>query len=150
MPLSDTTKIGLANRFKVKIDNGTYDLGSWAKVDGLEVTWDLAEYRAGDGGNNRWYFPGNTKYQTIKLTRAACEDTKKVKEWLTDTSFKHKPQAGTITLFDSNVEEVMSWDLKAVVPAHWKIEGFDAGASKIAQETLELTHAGFLDDEISY
>ena len=48
MPLSDTTKIGLANRFKVKIDNGTYDLGSWAKVDGLEVTWDLAEYRAGD------------------------------------------------------------------------------------------------------
>ena len=35
MPLTDDTHLGLANRFKVKIDNGSYDLGSWAKVDGL-------------------------------------------------------------------------------------------------------------------
>jgi len=50
----------------------SHDLGSWAKVDGLDVSWDIAEYRAGDGGNYRWYFPGNTKYSNIKLARAAC------------------------------------------------------------------------------
>ena len=60
MPLSDGTKIGMANRFTVVIDNGDYDLGSWSQVDGLDVKWDMAEYRAGDGGNDRWYFPANT------------------------------------------------------------------------------------------
>ncbi len=148
MPLSDQTKIGLANRFKVVIDNGAYDLGSWAKVEGLDVSWDHAEYRAGDAGNNRWYFPGNTKYSDLKLTRAACEDTAKVKDWLTKTSFKHEMQEGLISLFDSNGEKVAEWNMKSVLPKHWKIDGFDAGSSKVAQETLELAHLGFLDDEM--
>jgi len=149
MPLTDSTHLGLANRFKVKIDNGSYDLGSWAKVDGLDVKWDLAEYRSGDGGNNRWYFPGNTSYSHIKLTRAACEDTKTVKEWLSKTSFTHEVQSGTIELLDSEGKPVADWNLRAVMPANWKIEGFDAGASKVAQETLELVHLGFLDDDVS-
>ena len=35
MPLNDASKLGLANRFSVKIDFAAYDLGSWAQVDGL-------------------------------------------------------------------------------------------------------------------
>ena len=58
------------------------------------------EYRAGDAGNYEWAFPAITKYSNIKLTRAACEDTTKVKKWLSDTSFKHKPDILTIQLFD--------------------------------------------------
>jgi phage tail-like protein len=148
MPLAEDTKIGLANRFKVVIDNGSYDLGSWAKVEGLEVSWDLAEYRAGDGGNSRWYYPGNTKYQSIKLTRAACQDTKTVKDWLSKTSFEHEQQSGKIELLDSEGKSVADWNLRSVFPAHWRIEGFDAGASKVAQETLELVHLGFLEDDV--
>jgi phage tail-like protein len=41
----------------------------------------------------------------------------------------------------------MSWELKGIVPTKWSITGFDASASKVATETLELAHHGFLDDE---
>jgi phage tail-like protein len=146
MPLNDQTKLGLANRFTVTIDFATYNLGSWAQADGLDVKWDVAEYRAGDNGNSRWYFPGNTQYSTIRLTRAACEDSQKVKKWLSDTSFTWKPYSGKIVLHDSAGAPVMDWELQQVMPVKWSISGFDAGASKVATETLELAHLGFLED----
>lgn len=145
MPLSDDTLLGLANRFTVVVDG--HDLGSYAKCEGLDVAWEVADYRAGDNGNDHWYFPGVTKYSSIKLTRAACKDSEQVKSWLSETSNKHKPGTGTITLFDSHSEKVMSWNLRAVMPTKWAITSFEAGASKVAQETLELEHMGFLDDE---
>jgi phage tail-like protein len=146
MPLNDQTKLGLANRFTVTIDFATYNLGSWSQADGLDVKWDVAEYRAGDQGNARWYFPGNSQYTTIRLTRAACEDSKKVKKWLSDTSFQWKPYSGKIVLHDSAGSPVMDWELQHVMPVKWSISGFDAGASKVATETLELAHLGFLED----
>ncbi|HEY2672856.1 MAG TPA: phage tail protein [Rugosimonospora sp.] len=146
MPLNDATKLGLANRFSVTIDFAAYDLGSWAQVDGLTVKWSVAEYRAGDAGNARWYFPGNTEYTTVKLTRAASEDSKAVKKWLSDTSFKWQPYTGHVVLHDSGGAEIMEWTLQHVMPVHWQIVGFDAMASKVATESLELAHLGFLED----
>jgi phage tail-like protein len=151
MVLNDTTKVGLANRFTLKIDQGDYDLGSWAKVEGLDVKWDVAEYRAGDAGNHRWYIPGITKYTDVKLTRAACADSLTVKKWLDATAKNFVATSGKITLMDSSSDAagVMFWDLKNVVPVKWSITGFDAGASKVATETLEIAHLGFLDDEVA-
>lgn len=148
MPISDDTQLGLANRFKVTIDKSDYDLGSWAKVEGLDVKWDLVEYRSGDGGNNRWFFPGKTDYSTIKLTRAACTDTGTVKKWLSTTSFAHELQSGKVELLDSKGEPVADWTLQNVLPLKWSITGFDASSSKVATETLELAHLGFLEDEV--
>jgi phage tail-like protein len=146
--LSDTTALGMANRFTVKIDNGAYDLGSWAQVDGLDVKWDMVEYRAGDAGNDRWYYPGNTHYSVVKLTRAASEESTKVRQWLDSTSFKWKPQIATVTLYDAYTKPVMPWELKHVMPLRWSVTGFDANASRVVTETLELAHRGFLLDEI--
>lgn len=148
MPLSDGTKIGMANRFTVVIDNGDYDLGSWSQVDGLDVKWDMAEYRAGDSGNDRWYFPANTHYSVVKLTRAASDESAKVRKWLNENSFKWKPQIATVTLHDSHGDPVLPWTLKHILPLRWSVTGFDAAASKVATETLELNHRGFLDDEM--
>lgn len=145
--LSDQSKIGLINRFKV-IMNGNYDLGSWSKVTGLDVAWDPAEYRAGDMGNHRFFFPGNTKYNDITLERAACEESSQVKKWLSNDSFHWKPQPGTIELYDSGATKIMDWELKNVMVRKWAITGFDAGASQVAKETLVIAHMGFLDDEI--
>jgi hypothetical protein len=87
MPLANDVPLALANRFKVKVDApGEIDLGSWAKVEGLDVTFDVVEYRAGDAWNSRWYCPGATKYSTVKLSRAVTADTTKVKDWLSKTA----------------------------------------------------------------
>jgi phage tail-like protein len=145
--LGDATLLGMANRFTVHIDNGSYNLGSWSQIDGLDVKWDVAEYRAGDAGNERWYFPANTHYSQIRMTRAASSESPLVKTWLDSTSFKWAPQIGTITLYDSAATKIMHWDLKKIMPAKWSITTFEAGSSRVATETLEINHMGFLDDE---
>ncbi|MCW2594885.1 MAG: hypothetical protein JWR06_1354 [Jatrophihabitans sp.] len=150
MPLNDTTKIGLANRFHVVVDQSSYDLGSWQKCEGLDVTWDVPDYRAGDAGNMRFFFPGNTKYKPIKLIRAAtAEDSAKVRDWLNKNAWTQAATRGgiTITLFDSFAEPILTWNLKNTLPKGWSINAMDAGASSVAIETLEIDHEGFLEDE---
>jgi len=149
MPLAAETQLGMSMRFTVKIDEKKYDLGSWSKVSGLDVTWDLVEYRAGDGPKNeRWYFPGLTKYSTIKLERAVQDaDTKSVRKWLEENSFKHKVTSGKVELLDAKLAPVMDWTLRHVIPIKWSISPFDSSANKVALETLELAHMGFLENE---
>ncbi|GGS37571.1 MULTISPECIES: phage tail protein [Actinokineospora] len=149
MPLSDSSKIGMANRFVVRMSGKkVYDLGSWTKADGLDVAFDVAEYRAGDQGNNRFYFPGNTKYTNVKLSRAVSDETKQVREWLDKNQFNCEVFDGVIELYTAlHADPVTTWDLREVMPARWAISSFDAGASQISVETLELVHSGFLPDE---
>lgn len=150
MPLADDVPLALANRFKVKVDApGEVDLGSWAKVDGLDVTFDVVEYRAGDAWNSRWYCPGTTKYSTVKLSRAVTADTEKVRKWLSDTAKSHKPGLMVIELRDSSDKPVFTWEMRSAMPAKWSVSGFDAGTSKIATEQLDIVHLGFLDDDVA-
>jgi phage tail-like protein len=144
--LGDDTRLGMANRFSVRIDRGPYDLGSWSHADGLDVAWDVAEYRAGDGGNSRWYFPGNAVYSKVRLTRATCRDSRIVQRWLEETSFAWTPSSGRIGLHDSAGELLVSWQLEHLMPVKWSVTGFDATAGRVATESLELAHRGFLDD----
>ncbi len=149
MPVSHEVPLALANRFWVKVElPSKVDLGSWAKVDGLDVTFDVPEYRAGDAWNERWYCPGATKYSTIKLSRVVTpDDTKKVRDWLNKTSKSHAPGLVVVELKDSHGDTVTDWHLRSALPAKWSVVGFDATASKIATEQLEIVHMGFLDDE---
>ncbi|GEC09576.1 hypothetical protein SSP24_72310 [Streptomyces spinoverrucosus] len=147
MGLTDNSSLAVANRFQVTVDFGKYDLGSWSQVQGLDVQWKLCDYRAGDTGNDRWFFPGFTEYSTIKLTRAACEDSRTVQEWLSSNSFSSTPHGGSITLLDPSNKPVISWEMRRIIPIKWSINGFEAGASKVALETLELQHLGFLKDD---
>jgi phage tail-like protein len=154
MPLNDQSLIGLANRFGVKVvDQSQYDLGSWQKCEGLDVTWDVPDYRSGDGGNQRWFFPANTKYTTVKLMRAATsKDSEAVRTWLTANSWTQAQTRGiiTITLYDSTATKIIDWELKNALPRKWSINSMDAGASQVSIETLEIDHEGFLEDDKSY
>jgi phage tail-like protein len=89
-----------------------------------------------------------TKYSTIKLERAVDpEGTAGVRKWLESNSFKYEIQSGKIELQDATGKEVTHWTLRHVIPVKWSIVGFDAGQSKVATETLELAHMGFLENE---
>jgi phage tail-like protein len=150
MALNDTSKIGLANRFTVVVDQGAYDLGSWQKCEGLDVSWEMSEFRSGDAGNMRWFFPANTKYKPIKLMRAlTAQDSPKVRDWLNKNAWTQDATRGsiTITAHDSFGEPVLSWELKNALPKSHSVNNFDAGGSSVTVETLEIEHEGFLDDE---
>jgi phage tail-like protein len=139
--------LGMSMRFTVTVDALT-DLGNWSKASGLEVSWDLVEYRAGDAKNDRWIFPGLTKYPTVKLERAAEKAASaKVQTYLNSNSFKYKEQTAKIVLQDASGTEVLSWTLQRAMPVKWSIVAFDGSGNKVATETLELAHTGFLSEE---
>jgi len=149
MALATEALLGMSMRFAVNLDEQPVNLGSWSKVTGLDVTWDLVEYHSGDGPKNeRWYFPGRTKYSTVKLERAVeAEGTKAVQEWLAKNSFQHKVTSGKIELQDAKGAVVFSWTLRHVLPVRWSVTPFDSSATKVALETLEIAHMGFLENE---
>lgn len=139
---------GVALHFAVSIEG--FSLNTWSKAAGLEVSWDLVEYRAGDQDNERWIFPGTTKYKPVTLERPATRDgATKVRQWLSSNSFVHTTQAATIVLRDASLRTVMSWTLRRVLPVRWSITALDASSSKVAIETLELAHTGFLEESKS-
>lgn len=150
MPLSDSSKIGLANRFTVTVEPGKWDLGSWADAEGLNVTWEVPEYQAGDAGNAKYFAPANTKYSPVKLTRAVTlEDSPKVKGFLGNNSFNHDVGAEvTIKLHDSFGQPVLDWTLRNALVKGWSVTKFAASGSAVSIETLEWHHNGFIDDEM--
>lgn len=150
MALNDQSMIGLGNRFVVEVIPGGLSLGSWAKADGLDVTWEVPDYRMGDQWNSRLFAPASTKYSTVKLTRAAeSTDSEKVRTWLNKNATQHEIGILVkIELQDSYRKRVIDWNLKNVVVKKWAITSFDAGQGSIAIETLELDHEGFLDDDM--
>lgn len=142
-----TNQLGMAHRFAVTV--GSYNLGNWSRAGGLKVNWSPVEHRPGDVVNGVWWYPGTTKYETIKLARAAdSKNTQTTARWLKTVSTKNVPEAGSVTLYDSHNVQVFSWTLDSIFPLSWGIEGFDAGSSKVALEQLELQHNGFLLDEM--
>ncbi|MGW6262338.1 phage tail protein [Streptomyces sp. NPDC055085] len=144
MPVFDS--LALTNRFSVVLD-GDINLGYWSSVRGLDVTWNLCEYRSGDAANSRLFYPGSTKYSDIQLSRAACADSQTVQAWLSSCSISTQKWSGTIYLADSDQQAVISWNLYNLMPLSWKLETpLDASQSKVAIENLTLAHEGFLND----
>ena len=144
MPLAGDVALGLSNRFMVTVDPGKFELGSFAKVEGLDVVWEMPEYRAGDAGNYRWF---RARPHQVHLDQAvACsvskDDTPKVKTWLETNSKKFEVWLITIDLKDAAVESVMKWECENAIPLKWSVQSFDASASKIAIETLEFCTSG--------
>ena len=131
--------------FTVMAGDESHDLGTWSKVSGLDVTWDIAEYRSDGAANvSRWYFPGNTKYGTVTLNRSSSGEIDLVLAWLRDLAATGESQTLVITLFDEEGEVVVSWQLEGVVPQKFTVGGFNAEGTDVAIETLVLSHEGLI------
>jgi len=114
-----------ASRYAVVAGDAQHDLGSWAKVDGLDVTFDVVNYRAGGG--------------TLTLHRAAGAQSSLVQEWLQRLAESLQPTTVTITQYDHQGTPLARWVFCGVYPTKWSI-GFEAGESKVAIETLVLAY----------
>jgi phage tail-like protein len=134
--------------FEVTIDG--HDLGFWSKIDGLSVKFELAEYRAGDGSNRRWIEPAYTTYANVKLGRVTTlKYTNQIMDWLKKTQFKSEKCTAEIKGFPfwhnkRDASLAVKWNLTGVLPIAWSGPVFDNQGGKVAMETLELAHEGFL------
>jgi phage tail-like protein len=142
-------QVGLAHRFCVVVDHSQFALGDWEKASGLSVSWESCTHRVGDMGNDFLMYPGLTKYENIKLTRAACGDSQTVQDWLAETAKSPQPLTGAIALVDWLGMPIVQWKLKEFIPVGWSIVDFDTGGGTVARETLQLAHTGFLQDDVA-
>lgn len=149
---------GLAMRFQVSVDG--LSLGSWSGCKGLKV--ELKTTRVNEGGNywSERVLPEKIQYSNITLERAVHpQDSKAVQSWLeqvasrwmnyappdTSAGTPYAPGTAVITLLGANNQEVMDWTLIGVYPVSWTGPSLSATDNKVAIETLELAHEGFLD-----
>ena len=130
--------------FKVMIEGG-YDLGMWNSFEGLG--WEITMEQREEGGNNFFIhqLPGRLKYTNVKLARPLNTDSSKVADWFYSMATGVKRTTAQIVALGAKGEEVCQWGLDGVVPVRWTGPGFNAETFKLATETLELAHQGFID-----
>lgn len=138
-------EVGMSHRFTFTVDKGSYDLGSWSKVTGLSVNWEMCAYRYGGPDDSTWISPGTPKYPNIKLSRAACSDSATVQKWLSEALKQRIPQSGSVTMLDWLGTTIVEWKMDHFFPCGWTISEFDASGAKPLVETLDIAHTGFID-----
>ena len=140
--MSDNTDPAVSVCFTVQIDDA--DLGYFNSCDGLgcEVVIEQRE----EGGNNGfiWQLPTRIKYSTIKLSRPVGEDSSKLTAWLAGFATGVSRQTASIQARRADRSVVASWNLDGVIPVRWSGPSLNPDSPKVATETIELAHHGFL------
>jgi phage tail-like protein len=128
--------------FAVSIDDK--DLGTFNSCEGLGVEVVLEQRE--EGGNNGfvWQLPTRLKYSNVKLSRPLGPDTMKVARWFASMTGGVTRKTATIVAKSSDDVEVARWSLQDVVPVRWSGPSLNLDSPKVATETIEIAHHGFL------
>ena len=129
-------------RYKVEIDG--LDAGGFSEVSGFDVSIDVMEYREGDMVQTPMKVPGLKKYSNITLKQGLA-DSMVLYDWIiagVDGAVDRKTI--TITLLDEEEAPAASWQVINAWPTKYTAPDFNATASEVAIETLEIAHEGMV------
>jgi phage tail-like protein len=142
MIMADNPDPAVSVCFEVAIDDKA--LGSFNSCEGLglEVVIEQRE----EGGNNAfvWQLPTRIKYSNVKLSRAVGKDSAKLTAWLCSFANGVKRQTANISAKTAGGGIVATWSLDGVIPVRWSGPSLNPDSPKVATETVELAHHGFL------
>jgi phage tail-like protein len=128
--------------FAVSIDDK--DLGTFNSCEGLGVEVVLEQRE--EGGNNGfvWQLPTRLKYSNVKLSRPLGPDTMKIAKWFSSMTGGVTRRTATIVAMSADDTVVARWGLADVVPVRWSGPSLNLDSPKVAIETIEIAHHGFL------
>lgn len=129
-------------RFRYKVEIDGLDAGGFSEVSGFDLSIDVMEYREGDSVQTPMKMPGLRKYSNIVLKQGLA-DSMVLYDWITtgvDGAVERKTI--TITLLDEEEAPAASWQVINAWPTRYTAPDFDARASEVAIETLEIAHEG--------
>lgn len=134
--------VGVSLYFAVKVDY--QDLGTFSSCEGLGV--EVVVEQREEGGNNGFVhqLPGRLKYTNVKLSRPLDAESKKVAAWFAAMNGHVERTLGHIQALNPAGQLVAEWTLDGVIPVKWSGPSLNVETSKVAMETLELAHHGFL------
>jgi phage tail-like protein len=128
--------------YVVKIDDES--LGAFSGCDGLGCEFVMEQRE--EGGNNGfvWQLPTRIKYSNIKLSRPVTADSAKITRWIAGMAGGVQRKTATIEARTLEGTVIARWSMVGVVPVRWTGPQLNADSPKVATETLELAHHGFL------
>ena len=137
--------VGVYFRLKIDALGSGYDLGIFISCEGLSLEVQTEDRE--EGGNNGfvWKLPVRLKYSNVKFTRPVGAGSAEVAKWFADMSTGVvKRTTAEITALTPQGKPLVTWKLDGVVPVRWQGPSFSAESPKVATETLEIAHNGFL------
>jgi phage tail-like protein len=144
MPMPDTEE-AVAVCYVVKLDDKNLgNLGAFSSCDGLGCEFVMEQRE--EGGNNGmvWQLPTRIKYSNIKLSRPVTEASAQITKWFASLASGIERKTATIEARTLEGKVIASWALEGVVPVRWSGPQLSPDSPKVATETLELAHHGFL------
>jgi phage tail-like protein len=129
--------------FQVTVDS--YPLGAFTACEGLAM--EVVVEQREEGGNNGFVhmIPGRIKYSNIKLTRPLNQDSALISKWFASMNGMVKRGTASIVAKNHDATPVATWSLSGVIPVKWTGPSLNVETGKVATETLELAHHGFLE-----
>lgn len=124
--------------FVVKIP-GVDTIGFFMRCSGLELSFDVYEYR--EGGNNDFVhrLPGGVHYPNLMLSRGLTNEEALLK-WLWATHTKAERKEVTLTLSGGSLQR--SWTFADAFPVKWTGPGLESTGTDAITESLEIAHSG--------
>ena len=147
MPIAEPADTAVTVYFEVHVDGR--DLGAFTGCDGIgcEVVIEQRE----EGGMNAFVhqLPGRIKYSNVKLTRPVNADTAKIADWIASMNGVVTRTQAQIIAKNHDAKPVHTWVLTGVIPVRWQGPSLSVDSPKVATETLELAHHGFLESGVA-
>ncbi|MBW3633255.1 MAG: phage tail protein [Chloroflexi bacterium] len=126
--------------FRVEISGTT--TASFRECSGLSTDGDAVDYREGTDPNTMRKLPGLRKYANVVLKRGYTQNLELWGWYGNITNGIADRRTVSIILMNEEHEDVLRWELAFA----WinKLEGasFNAAASEVAIETIEIVHEG--------
>lgn len=129
-------------RFRYKVEIDGIAAGGFSEASGFDASIDVIEYREGDMVTTPIKIPGLKKYGNITL-KQGLTDSMELFSWITEgIEGAVQRKTITITLLDEEEASVASWQMINAWPVKYTAPDFNATASEIAIESLEIAHEG--------
>lgn len=114
-------------------------IGFFMSCTGLELTFDVYEYREGGRNDIVHRLPGGLHYPNLLLSRGLTRSDILLR-WFWATQTKAERKEITLTLGGGPDER--SWTFSDAFPVKWTGPQIDSQGSSIATESLEIAHGG--------
>jgi phage tail-like protein len=125
--------------YRVSID-GLISLGTWTKVEGLGMEYQVTEYREGGVNGYMHKIIGPAKFTNLRLSRPVDVTSPLLMTWLAMNQVAIKPQTMAVTAMAANGDNITTWSLVGVVPVKWTGPSLDIMSNAISTETLEIAY----------
>ncbi|MDO3675953.1 phage tail protein [Paenibacillus ehimensis] len=129
-------------KFRYRVEVEGIQQAGFSEVSGFDASLDVVEYRNGNEVITPRKLPGLAKYGNITL-KWGVTDSMDLYDWISEcVQGKVTRKTVTIIAIDEEGQDVATWQIIEAWPCKYTAPDFNATASEVAIENLELAHEG--------